>query len=103
MTNEDSYGASEVDEGQRFLRWVEEEGSVALDGDVIGKFFDLYDYECRPSVRFDWDQWSRCYISCDHGEWHHDSTLLNFTEAFVVARRKWLAGAHHPTMAEARQ
>jgi hypothetical protein len=79
---------------------VEVDGSVAADGDVLGAFFGLYDYASAPSVRFDWDSWARCYINCDHGEWYHDSHLLNFTEAFVKAKREWLAGSEHPTTSE---
>ena len=32
---------------------------------------------------------------CDHGEWSADSYAINFTEAFVRARRGWAAGADH--------
>lgn len=86
-----------------FLRRVDERGAVTGDGDVLGKFFDLYRYSCEPSIRFDWDQWSRCYIECDHGKWFRDSAGVNFTEAFVLARQEWERGAAHPTWDEAEE
>lgn len=81
----------------------QEDAASAQEGDVLGRIFDLYRYSCVPSVQFSWDQWSRCHIRCDHGEWFRDAHGVNFTEAFVLARREWLAGAHHPTWDEVNQ
>ena len=92
--------ADAASEWSAFRDRVEVDGSVTEDGDVLGAFFGLYGYACAPSVRFDWDSWARCHIKCDHGEWFRDSHGLNFTEAFVRAKREWLAGARHPTKAE---
>ena len=90
------------EEFRAFRDRVESEGAVPFDADVLGRFFDLYRFECAPGVTFHWDPngWSRCYIKCDHGEWFADSMWVNVTEAFVRARRKWADGAVHLTFDE---
>jgi len=86
---------SQGDEPRIWRERVEEYGAIAQDGDVLGRIFDFREIACWPEVRFVWDQWARCYIECEHGKWQADSWYLNFTEAFVRARRRWSEGADH--------
>jgi hypothetical protein len=69
--------------------------------DVLGAFFrieypsDVPNVTCQPDIRFAWDQWAMCKITCPHGEYRGVSGFTNnFTEAYASARRKWAAADH---------
>lgn len=71
--------------------YVREHAVVMNDFDIVGLMLlpEEYRYDCLHTMKVVWDQWAKCILTCDHGEYTAVSDFLHLSEAIFRASIKF--------------